>query len=124
MDAQHVVRRDDAIALRGDERDAGVQQRLLRGQHVEGGALADLGFLADAVERDFRRGHGRLAGNELRLGGLELAPGRHDRGAHLIACQIGLQARLPELLLRLPDRRVFRAALVDRHVELAGERRR
>src|SRR5207247_5233027 len=43
------------VTLRGDQRDAGINQVLLRIEHVEGGALPDTGFLAHAVEGDLGR---------------------------------------------------------------------
>src|SRR5665647_3769473 len=49
---QDGIRGDDAIMLRGDQRDTCVDQRLLGVQHVERGALAGLGLFAYAVERD------------------------------------------------------------------------
>ena len=40
---------DDAIVLRGDQSDAGVDKFLLGIEHVQGGALSDASLLADAV---------------------------------------------------------------------------
>ena len=57
---QHRIGRDHPVALRGDQRDARIDQILLGIEHVERGALADAGFLAHAVERD-------LGGGDLRL---------------------------------------------------------
>ena len=54
------------VALRSDQRHARVHQVLLRVEDVKGGALADAGLLAHAVERDL---HLRLGGVDLRLGG-------------------------------------------------------
>ena len=54
--AQQCVRGDDAVALRQHQVDAGVDQRLLGVEDVEGGALANARFLAHAVERDLGRG--------------------------------------------------------------------
>ncbi len=54
----------------------------------------------------------------------EQAPVGDDERAHLVAREIGGEARLAELLLGLADRRVFGAALIERHVELAGDRGR
>ena len=47
------VRGDNAIVLRGDERNARVHQFLLGVEHVERRPLSDPRFLAHAVERDF-----------------------------------------------------------------------
>ena len=49
---QQRIGRDDAVALCGDQQHTRVEQRLLRVEHVEGGALADLRLLAHAVEGD------------------------------------------------------------------------
>ena len=100
--------------LRGDERDARVDQRLLRVQHVERGALAGLGFLAHAVQRDFRCRHLRLRRLHLRLAGDQLSPRRDDVGAGLVAGLFENQALLRQRFLRLADQRVFGAALIDR----------
>ena len=101
---QHGIGGHDAVALRGDQRHAGVDESLLGIEHVERGALADAGILAHAVERD-------LGGIDLRLGGLELPPGLGHVRLHLVACLLGL-----------PDGRVFGAALIERHGELGGDR--
>src|SRR5204863_2653906 len=53
---QHGIGGHDAVALRGDQRHAGVDEILLGVEHVERGALADAGFLAHAVERDLGGG--------------------------------------------------------------------
>src|SRR2546422_6107748 len=51
---QDRVGRDHAIVLRGDERDTGVDQRLLGVQHVERCPLSGLGLFAYAVEGNLR----------------------------------------------------------------------
>ena len=112
------IGRDDAVALRADQGDARIEKRLLRVENVEGRALADAGFFARAGESDLRRGHRRLRGIDRRTRRFEQAPGRHDRGADSIALQIGIQPRLPELLLSLADVGIFNAALIKWHVEL------
>ena len=55
---------------------------------------------------------------DLRLGGLQLAPGLGHRRLHLLARGVEVEAALPERLLGLPDGRVFAAAIVDRDGEL------
>src|SRR5262245_29537340 len=121
---QHSVRRDDAIALRGDERHARIDEILLGIEHVERGALADARFLAHAVERDLGGGDLRLGGIDLRLSRLELAPGLGDRRLHLIARRVEVEPALAERLLGLPDGRVFGPTLIERHGELGGDRGR
>src|SRR4030095_5585210 len=105
-------------ALRGHQRDARVDQLLLRVEDVERGALADAGFLAYAVERDLRRGHLRLRGLDLRLRGLELTPRLHDGGARLVAGGVEIDPPLAEIFLVLPNQRVFATALIDRNGDL------
>jgi hypothetical protein len=78
---QDRIRRDHAIVLRGDQRDPGVDQRLLGVQHVERGSLPGLGFFTHAVERDLGSGHLRLRRGHLRLAGNELSPCRNRVGA-------------------------------------------
>src|SRR5262249_12707208 len=112
---QHGVGRNDAIALRGDERHARVDEVLLGIEHVERGALADARFLGHAVERDLGGGDLRLGGIDLRLGRLELPPGLGHRRLHLIARRVEIEPTLAERLLGLPDGRVFGAALIERH---------
>ena len=58
---QDSIRCDHAVVLRGDERDPGVDQRLLRVEHVERGSLSDGGLPANAGERNFRRGSPAIA---------------------------------------------------------------
>ncbi len=119
---QHGIGRNDAVALRGDERHAGVDEVLLRVEHVECRALADASLLAHAVERDLGGGDLRLGGIDLRLGGLELPPGLGHRRLHLVARGVEIEPTLAERLLGLADGRVFGAALIDRHRELGGDR--
>ncbi len=107
--------------LRGHQRDAGVHQRLLGVQHVERGALADAGLLANAVERHFRGSNLGLRGCNLSLGRLELAPRLHHGLAGLVADQIEVEPLLSEALLGLTDQREFAAALVDRNGKLADD---
>ena len=114
---------DHPVALRADQRHAGVDQLLLRVEHVERGALADAGFLAHAVQRDLGGVHLGLGRLDLRLGGFELAPGLHQRLLRLVARRVEVDAALLQRLLGLADLRVFGAALIDRNVEL-GEARR
>ena len=111
---QQAVGIDDLVVLRGDELDPRVEQRLLRVEDVERGALADLGLLAHAGERDFRRFDLRLRGAQDAARILIRAPGRDHRGADLVALQVGLQLLLAELFLGLARRRVVSAAVVDR----------
>ena len=73
------------VALRGDQRHPGVDQLLLRIEHIERGALADARLLAHAVERDLGGVHLRLGRLDLRLGGFELAPGLNQRLLGLVA---------------------------------------
>ena len=51
---QDGIRRNHAIMLCGHERDAGIDQRLLRVQHVEYGTLADGRFFLRAEQGDLR----------------------------------------------------------------------
>ena len=48
------IRRHDTIALRRHQGNPRIDQGLLGIEHVEGGTLADAGFLAHAIERNFR----------------------------------------------------------------------
>ena len=112
---QHRIGRHHAIMLRGDQRDARVDQRLLRVEHVERGALAGLGFFAHAVERD-------LGGRDLRLRRCTCAlPASnwphavHDVGAGLVAGCFEVEALLRQRFLGLADQRIFGAALIDRY---------
>jgi len=51
---------NNAIALRGDQVNPGIQQNLLIEQNIEGRALAHLRLLPDAIERDLPRNGGHL----------------------------------------------------------------
>jgi len=77
-----------AFALRRHQRHRGIHQGLLGIEHIESGALADLRFIAHAVERHFRGGDLFLRRPDLRLGGLVLAPNLDDRGARLAVLPI------------------------------------
>src|SRR6185503_13060730 len=96
---------------------AGIDQFLLRVEHVERGALADARLFAHAVERDLGRGDLRLRGDDLRLGRLQLAPRLHDARPYQVALHVELDAALAERLLGLADQRIFSAALIDRHLD-------
>ena len=48
------IRRHDTIALRRHQGNPRIDQGLLGIEHVEGGTLADAGFFAHAIERNFR----------------------------------------------------------------------
>src|SRR3954449_9706996 len=100
---EHRIGRHHAVMLGSDERHARVDQRLLRVEHVQRGALAGLGFLAHTVERDLGGRNLRLRGLHLRLAGFQLAPGLHDVGAGLIACGFEIQTLLRQVLFRLAD---------------------
>src|ERR1700738_1659159 len=115
---QDRIGRDHAVMLRGDERDTGVDQRLLSVEHVERGALPGLGLFTNAVERDLRSRHLRLRRGDLRLARHQLAPCRHNVGAGLVPRLFGKQALLRQGFLRLADQRVFGAALIDRDRKL------
>src|SRR5262249_47767446 len=121
---EHGVGGDDPVTLRGDEGDAGIDQILLGVEDVERGALPDAGFLAHAVERDLRRVDLRRRRLDLGLGGFELAPGLGRVRDYLIACGLEVEAPLSERLLGLADGRVFLPSLIERHRQLAGNRRR
>jgi hypothetical protein len=116
--AQHCIGSDHAVVLRGDERDPGVDQRLLRVEHVERGSLSDGGLPANAGERNFRRGHLRLRRRDRRLAGLELAPRGNGVGAGLITDQFEIETLLRQVLLRLADQRIFGATPIDRRRHL------
>ena len=120
---QDRIGRNHAIVLRGDERDARVDQRLLRIQDVERRPLSGLGFLAHAVQRDFRRLHLCLGGRDLRLAGNQLPPCRDDVGAGLIPRLFENEALLRQRFLGLTDQRLFAATLIDRHLKLRSRRR-
>ena len=75
-----------------------MSKRLLRVEDVERRALADLGFLAHAGERHFRRLDLRLRRAQDAERILVRAPGRDHGGAHLVALQVGLQLLLAELV--------------------------
>jgi hypothetical protein len=115
---QDAVRRDDAIVLSGDERDACIYQRLLRVQHVGRGALPGLGLFANVIGRR----HLRLRGGDLRLAGYELSPGRDRVRADLVAGLIEIEALLRQALLGLANRRILDAALVNRYRKLRDRR--
>src|SRR5579863_3027891 len=108
--------------LRGYECDAGIDQRLLRVQDVEDGALADGRLLACAKQGDLRRLDLGLRGGDLRLAGEQLAPSRNQVGARLIADLLEIETLLVCRLLRLPDQRIFGAALIDRYAHLRYRR--
>ncbi len=57
---EHGIGCDDAIALSEDERDAGVEQLLLRDKNFERRPLTGLGFFSYAVKRTLGRGDLRL----------------------------------------------------------------
>jgi len=119
---QQRIRRHHPVALGSNQRHPRIHKILLRGEDVEGRALADAGLLAHAVERDLGGLHLRLGRRDIGLGRIELAPGLHHGLAHGIARGIEVDALLPERFLGLADQRIFRAALVDRHAELAEHR--
>ena len=96
---------------------------LLRVEHVECGALPNAGLFAYAVERNLGRIDLRRARLDLRLGGVELAPALHHRGARLIAVDVETEPLLAQRLLGLTDRRIFGTALINRDRQLADERR-
>src|SRR5580704_9065587 len=98
--------------LRGHQRHPGVDQLLLRIEHIERGALADAGLLANTVQRYFGGVDLRSRGFNLRLRGVKLTPTLHHRFTRLIAVDVKVEALLTKVLLGLPDRRVFSAALV------------
>src|SRR5215210_3041299 len=118
----HRIRRDDPVALRGDEVHAGVEQFLLRVQHVERGALPHPRLLAHARERDLGGLDLGLSGDDLRLSSLQRAPSGDDRGANLLAVDVDFDPSLPDGFLGLTDASVDFAALIDRHRQ-AGDRR-
>jgi hypothetical protein len=104
--------------LRGDKRDARIDQCLLRVEYVERGALPGLGLFANVIGRR----HLRLRGGDLRLAGYELSPGRDRVRADLVAGLIEIEALLRQALLGLANRRILDAALVNRYRKLRDRR--
>jgi len=86
--AQDRIRGDHAVMLRGDQRNAGIDQGLLRVEHVERGSLSGLGFFTHAVQRDFGSLHLGLRRGNLRLARNQLAPRGHRVGAGLVASRL------------------------------------
>ena len=86
----------------------------MRVEHVEGGALAEPGLLAHAVQRRLRRLHLVLGRLDALLGSLELGPGLRHGHAGLVAGDAEIQLLLALGLLGLADRGIFGAALVER----------
>ena len=60
---------------------------------------------------------------DLGLGGVELAPALHHRGAGLVAVDVEIEALLAERLFRLPDGGELAAALIERNRQRADDRR-
>jgi hypothetical protein len=92
---------------------AGVQQFLGRVEDVECGALSDTRFFAYTVERGFSRHHLRLSGQDLRLGGFDLAPSLHRLLLNRVALVIKIDAILSQCLFGLTNRRVFGPPLIE-----------
>ncbi len=111
---QNLIGRDHAVVLCGHQRDARVDQRLLRVEHVEGGTLTSLGFFAHAVQRDLGRGDLRLRGLHLGLTGLQRTSPLHDRRAGLVAGGFEVETLLRQVFLGLADQRICIAAIVER----------
>ena len=118
---QQGIGRDDPIMLRRDQRDAGVDQFLLRVEHVERRALADARLFAHAVERDFGGVDLRGRRFDLRLGGVELAPALHHRRPRLIAIDVEIEPLLADRFLGLADGRNIRRR-PDRSASSIGRR--
>ena len=78
---QQRVGRDDAVALRDHQRHAGVDQFLLRVEHVERGALADAASSRTPFSAISAAVTCCCVALDLRLGGFELAPGLHAASA-------------------------------------------
>jgi hypothetical protein len=113
----------DLVTLGDDQPHPRIQQGLLREQDIEGRALADLGLLADAFERDFRGLDRRPRRLDHRPRGLELSPRRDHRGPHLVAPQIGLKPGPAEGLLGLAHPRIGLAPVrIDRDADLPADR--
>ena len=100
---QDCIGRDHAIVLRGDERDTGVDQRLLGVQHVERCPLSGLGLFAHAVKGNLGSRHLRLRRRDLRLARHQLSPRGNNVGAGLIADLFEIEALLRQCFLGLPD---------------------
>src|SRR4029079_2844318 len=88
----------------------------------ERGALANARFLAHAVERDLGGLHLRLRRLDIGFRRIELAPRLPHVLANLVARDVEIETPRPHRLLGLPDQRIFRTTLIDRHRELADHR--
>src|SRR5215472_7089646 len=79
------IGRDHAVVLRRGQCDAGIDQSLLRVEHVERRALTNPRLFAHAIESHLGRRDLGLGGNHLRFGGLQLTPGLDHGLSDLIA---------------------------------------
>jgi len=82
---QHRIGCHDSIVLGRHQRNARIDQRLLRVEDVERGSLTCLGLFPNAVQRDFGCRDLRLGGCDLGLAGHQLAPGGDGVGTGLVA---------------------------------------
>ena len=108
--------------LRNDQADARVDQGLLGVEDVKRRALSGLGFVANAFQRPLGCIILPVCGFDLRLRRLQLAPGLNDIRAGLVAHLIHIQPLLTDVLLIEANRRVFRAALIDRNRQIEHRR--
>src|SRR5580704_17689241 len=105
--------------LGGHVRGARGDKRLLGGEHVECGALADTGLLAYAIQGDLGGCDLSICSENLRLRRFKLAPGGHDQRLNRIARGLEVDPLLTNGLLGLAYSRIFRAALVERYADLS-----
>jgi hypothetical protein len=108
------VGRHDPVMLSGHVRGARGDKRLLGGEHIERGALADTGLLAYAIEGNLGGCDLSICSENLRLGRFKLAPGGHDLRLNRIARGFEVDPLLTNGFLGLAYSRILRAALVGR----------